>query len=289
MYEYTYRYCDMQNKWCIDETNSTAFPGPNCIEPTISIGVARQPSLGFPALPVHSLGVCERPLALQAKDRQVKVVLGNMYVRDWPAGCLGYTNSARRNATVLQPLVPTPQSEADRAQPSRTTLRRWEAQVLATGSADRKGPGGGRPLKFGADTAFLLWFFKIHYPQATYAECAEWLEAAPTCGQHMPQYQWSRELVRLGFTRKKLEWLSRQRDEAQRCEWWFNTPDPAASIVARGVRGLDHRLLVDLDEKCVWLNGCNRSYGHSAHGERARLRDAIVSAPSTRADAHHPS
>lgn len=202
------------------------------------------------------------------------------YARDWPAGPSGYTNSARRNATVLQPAVPTLQSEADLSQPSRTTLRRWHAQIAATGNCDRRGPAGGRPLKLSATGAYLLWFFKTHYPAAYYTECAEWLEL--THGE-ITQSQWSRELARLGFTRKKLEWLSRQRDEAQRCEWWCAPPDPAAAVVARGVFGLDHRLLVDLDEKCVWLNGINRAFGHSAEGDRAQLRDAVV---STAADTH---
>ena len=151
------------------------------------------------------------------------------YARDWPAGPSGYTNSARRNATVLQPAVPTLQSEADLSQPSRTTLRRWHAQIAATGNCDRRGPAGGRPLKLSATGAYLLWFFKTHYPAAYYTECAEWLEL--THGEEITQSQWSRELARLGFTRKKLEWLSRQRDEAQRCEWWCAPPDPAAAVV----------------------------------------------------------
>ena len=209
------------------------------------------------------------------------------YVREWPAGCLGYTNSARRNATVNQPppALASEQSRADIAQPSATTLRRWRAQLIQAGHADRRGPGGGRPLKLSGTGAYLLWFLKQNEPDATFVECHEWLQL--TAQEEIEQSQWSRELRRLGLTRKKLEWLSRRRDEHQRCEWWINTPDGGVAIVYRGVRGLDHRLLVDLDEKCVWLNACNRTHGHAGSGERARLRRAIVSHARTRVSSPH--
>ena len=69
------------------------------------------------------------------------------YVREWPRGCLGYANEQRRNATLLQPAVPTVQSEADRIVCSDRTLRRWKARVRREGHCDRRRrsnpPGGG--------------------------------------------------------------------------------------------------------------------------------------------------
>ena len=69
------------------------------------------------------------------------------YTREWPAGCLGYTNSARRNATVLQPLpaLASPQSAADVSQPSARSLRRWWNQVGDVGRPCRSARPGWRP------------------------------------------------------------------------------------------------------------------------------------------------
>ena len=77
------------------------------------------------------------------------------YVREWPRGCLGYANEQRRNATVLQPAVPTVQSEADRIVCSDRTLRRWKARVRREGHCDRRGRGGGRRLKLSRMGAYL--------------------------------------------------------------------------------------------------------------------------------------
>ena len=172
------------------------------------------------------------------------------YVREWPRGCLGYANEQRRNATVLQPAVPTVQSEADRIVCSDRTLRRWQARVRREGHCDRRGRGGGRRLKLSCMGAYLIFWWKQLFPEATFIKVACVVKAGT--GETLRQSQYSKELKRLGFTRKRLAHLSRRRCEADRVRWWTQRPDPAALVDERGCFGLDSRLLVDIDEKPIW-------------------------------------
>jgi transposase len=144
------------------------------------------------------------------------------YVREWPRGPFGYPNEQRRNATIRQPAIPTEQSAADELVCSSRTLRRWRQQAAATGSPDRRGVRGGRRLKLSRRGAYVLYWLKTIAPEATHLECDSAMQFL--CGEHMSQSQWSKELARLGFTRKKLAHLSRRRDESQRVSWWTSPP-----------------------------------------------------------------
>ena len=196
------------------------------------------------------------------------------YIRQWPRGPYGYPNEQRRNATVLQPAVATPQSRADLLVCSARTLRRWRAQVQRLGHADRRGVNGGRPLKLSCKAAYVLYWYKTVRADATYRQCRRMVQFL--CNEDLRPNQCSRELRRLGFTRKKLAHLSRRRDEAQRVSWWISPPMPAVPGGPRGVHGLDTRLLIDIDEKPIWLHHTNRQYGHALQGHRGvvhRARD----------------
>ena len=139
-----------------------------------------------------------------------------MYNRQWPAGCLGYSNEARRNATILQPTISTAQSTADERQPSPWTLRRWYQRLVVRGNPDRLGPAGGRPRKLSFEGAYRLWFFKMVNPDATFEECAEWVSLTTQPPQVLSQSQWSRELQRLAVDRLQSDrWIARRGFEVQ--------------------------------------------------------------------------
>lgn len=196
------------------------------------------------------------------------------YVRQWPRGPYGYANEQRRNATILQPAHPTAQSRADMMVCSSRTLRRWRRQVALLGHPDRRGVRGGRRLKLSYKAAYILYWYKSVRADATYRQCRRMIDFL--CNEPLSPGQCSKELRRLGFTRKKLAHLSRRRDEAQRVSWWTSPPMPAVPGGPRGVRGLDTRLLIDIDEKPIWLHHCNRNYGHALSGQRGvvhRARD----------------
>jgi transposase len=184
-----------------------------------------------------------------------------------PYGPYGYTDIQRRNATVNQPAIPTLRSVADRCVPSERSLRRWQQRIRERGNPDRLGAKGKRgKFKLSRRGAFIIWYFKHIKPAALFIEVRRFLQ---TCtGEPLNATQLSRELKRLGFTRKKLQRQSKNRCEASRVHWWTHGPD-APQIELRGVAGLDSRLLVDIDEKGIWLHEANRNYGHAIEGERA--------------------
>jgi hypothetical protein len=131
-----------------------------------------------------------------------------------------------------------------------------------------------RRLKLSYKAAYILYWYKSVRADATYRQCRRMIDFL--CNEPLSPGQCSKELRRLGFTRKKLAHLSRRRDEAQRVSWWTSPPMPAVPGGPRGVRGLDTRLLIDIDEKPIWLHHCNRNYGHALSGQRGvvhRARD----------------
>ena len=187
-----------------------------------------------------------------------------------PSGPYGYTNIQRRNATINQPTDPrlaTVRNIADLFVPSARSVRRWKQRIRDVGNPDRLGAKGLRgKFKLSRRGAFVIWFYKHVRPGAMFVEIRRFI--ALTTGESLTPSQCSRELKRLGFTRKKLERQSKNRCEASRVRWWTHGPD-APQIEERGVAGLDARLLVDIDEKGLWLDEANRTYGHAVQGQRA--------------------
>eukprot|EP01043_Picozoa_sp_COSAG02_P007797 COSAG02_NODE_240_length_27672_cov_67.291445_4_plen_172_part_00 len=161
--------------------------------------------------------------------------------------------------------------------PSARTLRRWKNQVLVLGHANRRGISGHRQLKLSRAGAYAIWWYKHIHPGASYIEVKQFVHAA--VGETIKPPQLSRELKRLGFSRMMLQRASKNRDEEDRVRWWTNVPN-ALLVDDRGVRGLDPALLIDIDEKGLWLHEANRAYGHAPTGQRAQEEAAIVRIPS---------
>jgi hypothetical protein len=197
--------------------------------------------------------------------------------REWPctqgnAG-RGYANCARRNAIIHQPAIPTLKSAADRLVPAERTIRRWTRQRQQLGHVNQLPHGGGRKLKLSRAGAAWLWWAVMVDASSTFLERRAFIWAV--CHEILRPSQCSKELKRLGFSRKRLEYWSRRRNEASRVMFWTHTPHHPA-IGMRGVLGVDSLDIVDIDEKCVWLHMCNRRSGHSTVGDVAILHNAIV-------------
>eukprot|EP01046_Picozoa_sp_COSAG06_P054712 COSAG06_NODE_9829_length_1808_cov_1.409011_2_plen_259_part_00 len=198
------------------------------------------------------------------------------YAREFPRGPRGYLDVTRRNAIIASAAPrPTLQSYVDTMVPSARTLRRWKKQVRELGHPNRRGIRGHRKLKLSRGGAFVIWWYKHVRPSATYLEVRRFVQVC--VGELISAPQLSRELKRLGFSRMRLQRQSRNRDEADRVRWWTNAPN-AALVNDRGVSGLDPALLIDIDEKGLWLHEANRAYGHAITGQRAQQEDAIVRA-----------
>ena len=107
------------------------------------------------------------------------------------------------------------------------------------------------------DAAFLF-ILKCEYPQASLAECQLALETER--GKLVSLATVSREIKRLGMTRKKLQRFSIRRDEQSRVRWWTMPPHMG------GCAGVDWTNLIDIDESSINFGECHRRYGHSFAG-----------------------
>ena len=112
------------------------------------------------------------------------------------------------------------------------------------------------------DDAAFLCLLKVTYPQASLSECQLALEIER--GKVVSLSTVSRELRRLGMTRKKMERFSTRRDEDRRVSWWTTPPHMG------GCAGVDWSNIVDIDESNVRFGDSQRRYGHSFAGMPAR-------------------
>ncbi len=71
------------------------------------------------------------------------------------------------------------------------------------------------------------------------------------------------------MTRKKMEYYSNKRDEADRVNFWCNPPNHP---YRPGVFGVSYLDIIDLDEAPYSANNASRTFGHSFAGAPARTR-----------------
>ena len=116
------------------------------------------------------------------------------------------------------------------------------------------------------DAAFLC-ILKCEYPQASLDECRLALEIER--GKVVSNSTVSRELKRLGMTRKKMQRYSIRRSEDSRVAWWTRPPHMG------GCAGVDWSNMVDIDESNVQFGDCQRRYGHSFSGIPARYQSLV--------------
>ena len=116
------------------------------------------------------------------------------------------------------------------------------------------------------DAAFLC-ILKCEYPQASLAECRVALELER--GKIVSDSTISRELSRLGMTRKKLQRFSSRRNEESRVRWWTKPPHLG------GCAGVDWCDMVDIDESNIRFGDSQRRFGHSFNGMPARVQSLV--------------
>ena len=117
------------------------------------------------------------------------------------------------------------------------------------------------------DDASFLCILKCEYPQASLTECQLALELER--GKVVSLSTVSRELQRLGMTRKKLQRFSCRRDENSRVRWWTMPPHMG------GCLGVDWTNLVDIDESSIQFGETHRRYGHCFSGMPARFPSLV--------------
>ena len=79
----------------------------------------------------------------------------------------------------------------------------------------------------------------------------------------------SRELSRLGFSRKKINRYSIYRRESDRVNWWLKPP------ACNGCLGVSVDDLVDIDESKFTWESAERKYGYSLKGFRAKAPGVV--------------
>ena len=117
------------------------------------------------------------------------------------------------------------------------------------------------------DDAAFLCILKCEYPQVSLSECQLALESER--GKIVSLATVSREIQRLGMTRKKMQRFSSRRDESARVRWWTMPPHLG------GCAGVDWKNLVDIDESTINFGDSQRRYGHSFAGLPARCPSLV--------------
>jgi transposase len=122
-------------------------------------------------------------------------------------------------------------------------------------------------FKLDEEDAYVLGLFKMSYPVASLEECQQLLALGQ--GKIVSASTVSRELQRMGFSRKRVQRYSCRRDETQRVAFWRNPPEQG------GCFGVCVDDLVDLDESCFPFEKARRTYGHMISGLPARVASEV--------------
>ena len=182
--------------------------------------------------------------------------------RTRPVG-VPYPDYLRAQIQESNPLYST-RSIANRLNVSQSTVVRVLNSDLAVRS--KSGHRFHECVLTEEDAAFLC-ILKCEYPQASIAECRVALELER--GKFVSDSTISRELARLGMTRKKLQRFSTRRNEDSRVRWWTKPPHLG------GCAGVDWSDMLDIDESNIRFGDSQRRYGHSFNGVPARVQSLV--------------
>ena len=169
-----------------------------------------------------------------------------------------------RGHILDSPVCETTRSIAKRLNVSQSTVVRVLNEE--DNRVRREGPRPNKCILSQDDAAFLC-LLKCHYPQASLAECQLALDIERS--KQVSLSTISRELKRLGMTRKKMQRFSSRRDEDSRVRWWTHPPHLG------GCAGVDWTNFVDIDESNLAFGDSFRQYGHSFTGIPARYASKV--------------
>ena len=164
----------------------------------------------------------------------------------------------------------SPPSETTRSIAKRLNVSQ-STVVRVLNSGDDSLDNNGHRLRdcvLSEEDATFLCVLKCEYPQASLEECQLALELER--GKAISISTVSRELKRLGMTRKKMQRFSCRRDENARVRWWTHPPHLG------GCFGVDWTNLVDIDESSIQFGDSQRRYGHSFSGMPARYPSLVL-------------
>ena len=163
----------------------------------------------------------------------------------------------------------SPPSESTRSIASRLHVSQSTVVRVLNSATASTGLNGQRQREciLTEDDASFLCVLKCEYPQASLYECQIALELER--GKAVSISTVSREIRRLGMTRKKMSRFSCKRDENARVRWWTHPPHLG------GCLGVDWTNLVDIDESSIQFGDSQRRYGHSLSGMPARYPSVV--------------
>ena len=182
--------------------------------------------------------------------------------RPRPVG-VAYPDWLRARVLEASPFETT-RSIARRLGISQATVSRWICEPSTHGTAT--GPRLHTCTLSKEDAAFLC-VLKLTYPQASLMECK--LALLLERNKDVSLATVSREIKRLGMTRKVIQRFSNRRDEDRRVAWWTTPPHLG------GCAGVDWSNLVDIDEANVKFGDSQRKYGHAFSGHAARVSSFV--------------
>ena len=142
-----------------------------------------------------------------------------------------------------------------------STQYRKEANLAKYGSSSKPRVLRSSKKKLTDQDAANIFWFKSLKKGATIAEVLKFVEAVG--GPAVSSSAISREYHNLGFTEKVMHHTSESRDEDDRVLYFTNGP---FHPVRPGIRGVDYKDLLDIDEGGRYCSDAARDTGHSWKG-----------------------
>ena len=144
---------------------------------------------------------------------------------------------------------------------------RIDKRVRETGNENTQNKVSIKPKLMSESGASFIYWLKLHKPTIYLHEIMNLYNLAfPNEPVSIPTL--SNELERLGMSRKRTHYFSKNRDENDRVAYWCNPPD---NPTRPGIYGVVPDSIVDIDESGRYSSCSERLYGHSIMGLPIRL------------------
>jgi len=141
------------------------------------------------------------------------------------------------------------------------TIENLEELLVQTGGLQRP-QNAGRHTETPPNVVNLLRWLYYSLPDTTADEAINLIHLLT--GVRLNDWNITRNLQRIGFTRKKARIFFHLRNEERRMNWWNNGPFGPRGVA--GVSGVPVANLIDIDECSVVLGSANRRYGCAPKG-----------------------